>query len=94
MSEEIKSLFEVLDKVENAICGNEATSAIRTIRSTKDGKVLLTTYREPVALKVLSEALSKKGSLKTRQMGPASNRCAPHKGYAEQHNQRRALIVK
>ncbi|KAG5880953.1 hypothetical protein JTB14_000474 [Gonioctena quinquepunctata] len=35
--------------------------------------MLLTTDRDQVALNVLSEALSKEGSLKIGQMGPASN---------------------
>ncbi|KAG5867652.1 hypothetical protein JTB14_034457 [Gonioctena quinquepunctata] len=78
ISEENKSFSEVLDKIKNAIGENEVTSAIRIIRSTKDGKVLLTTDRDPVAPKVLSETLSKEDSLKMRQMKTASNTDVHH----------------
>ncbi|KAG5890037.1 hypothetical protein JTB14_021059 [Gonioctena quinquepunctata] len=59
ISEENKFFSEVLDEVKTAIGENEATSAIRTIWGTKDGKMLLT------------------------------DRCAPHKEYADRYNQRR-----
>lgn len=63
-----KSFKEVLEKVKAAIGKDDASKVIRTVRSTKDGKVLVTTDREQANFQRLNTLLGQAG-LKTKRSG-------------------------
>ncbi|KAG5890235.1 hypothetical protein JTB14_031162 [Gonioctena quinquepunctata] len=69
VSEPGESYKDILGKVLNIIGGNEAARHIRSIRSTKDGKLLMTLDKDHSALENLRTALHDEGSLKSRKLG-------------------------
>lgn len=61
---------EVLSRVKNIVGKNSSVKATRELRSTKDGKLLLTIEKDQTALKNLHNALAESTTgLKTRRIG-------------------------
>ncbi|CAH1107105.1 unnamed protein product [Psylliodes chrysocephalus] len=61
---------EILGKVKTAVAGNEARKAIRTIKSTKDGKMVIVFDKDQKAVSDIQKALKESvEGLRTRQIG-------------------------
>ncbi|CAH1107111.1 unnamed protein product [Psylliodes chrysocephalus] len=64
-----KSYKDILADVKNAVKGSGDMDKIRTIRSTKEGKLLITLDKDEQAMVNIKKALREKTELKIRQIG-------------------------